>query len=82
MGPGYMPMLVFWILMGLGIIVLGTAFFNGPDPMEKWTGHRQRRARARIVAGYGAFLVAPHVQQLLRDQLRQPRASACWSASW
>jgi hypothetical protein len=29
MGPGYMPMLVFWVQLGLGTAVLGLAFFNG-----------------------------------------------------
>lgn len=37
MGPGYMPMLVFWLQFGLGAIVLVLGLFNGPDPMEKWT---------------------------------------------
>ncbi len=36
MGPGYMPMLVFWILFGLGAIVLLMGFFNGPDPLDRW----------------------------------------------
>lgn len=37
MGPGYMPMLAFWLLLGLGAIVLFLGLFNGPDPIEKWT---------------------------------------------
>lgn len=37
MGPGYMPALTFWILLGLGLLVLGFATANGPDPLEKWT---------------------------------------------
>lgn len=37
MGPGYMPMLVFWLELGLGAIVLVTSFFGGLDPLEKWT---------------------------------------------
>jgi hypothetical protein len=61
MGPGYMPMLVFWILMGLGIIVLATAFFSGPDPMERWTGIDSAALALGVVAGYGAFLVAPQI---------------------
>jgi hypothetical protein len=36
MGPGYMPMLVFWIQAGLGAIVLLIGLFNGPDPLERW----------------------------------------------
>jgi hypothetical protein len=36
MGPGYMPMLTFWLLLGLGAIVLGISFVGGSDPLEKW----------------------------------------------
>ena len=36
MGPGYMPMLVFWLQFGLGVIVLAIGLFNGPDPLERW----------------------------------------------
>ena len=36
MGPGYMPMLVFWIEFGLGAIVLLMSLFSSPDPLEKW----------------------------------------------
>jgi hypothetical protein len=37
MGPGYMPMLVFWLEFALGLIVLGISLVSGPDPLEKWT---------------------------------------------
>jgi|GEM_PF-585763 len=37
MGPGYMPMLGFWILMGLGLAVLVIGLFNGPEPLDRWT---------------------------------------------
>jgi hypothetical protein len=36
MGPGYMPMLTFWLQLGLGAIVLIAGLFNGPDPLERW----------------------------------------------
>lgn len=36
MGPGYMPMMVFWILMALGGIVFVIGLFNGPDPLDRW----------------------------------------------
>ncbi len=36
MGPGYMPMLTFYLQLGLGAIVLGMGLFSGPDPLEKW----------------------------------------------
>lgn len=37
MGPGYMPMLTFWILGGLSTAVILLGLFNGPDPIAKWT---------------------------------------------
>jgi len=37
MGPGYMPMLAFWLQFGLGALVLFFGLFNGPDRLEKWT---------------------------------------------
>lgn len=37
MGPGYMPMLAFWLLAGLGAFVMVAGLFNGPDPLDKWT---------------------------------------------
>lgn len=36
MGPGYMPMLTFLIMGGLGIAVLLIGLKNGPDALEKW----------------------------------------------
>jgi hypothetical protein len=38
MGPGYMPMLVFWLEIGLAAGVILLALFNGPDPLARWTG--------------------------------------------
>ncbi len=37
MGPGYMPMLVFYILLGIAAVILFNGFVGGPDPMERWT---------------------------------------------
>ncbi len=36
MGPGYMPMLTFYILLGIGCIVLAMSFFSGPERLERW----------------------------------------------
>lgn len=36
MGPGYMPMLVFWIQVGLALLVLGVGLFSGPDRLDGW----------------------------------------------
>ncbi|MDQ1078718.1 hypothetical protein [Pseudoroseomonas cervicalis] len=54
MGPGYMPMLVFWLELGLGAIVLATSFFGGLDPLEKWT----KLDFTTLFVGIGATLVA------------------------
>jgi hypothetical protein len=37
MGPGYMPMMAFVLLGGLGLTVMGLALFSGPNPLDKWT---------------------------------------------
>ena len=36
MGPGYMPMLVFWVQFGLGALILGLGLFNGPETLDRW----------------------------------------------
>ncbi|MFH5927498.1 hypothetical protein [Roseomonas xinghualingensis] len=36
MGPGYMPMLVFWLQFALGALVIVAALNSGPDPLERW----------------------------------------------
>ncbi|MCQ4158361.1 hypothetical protein NON00_00270 [Roseomonas sp. GC11] len=54
MGPGYMPMLVFWLELGLGGIVLAASFFGGLDPLEKWT----KLDFTTLLVGSGATLVA------------------------
>ncbi|MDO9709590.1 hypothetical protein [Paracraurococcus lichenis] len=61
MGPGYMPMLVFWIQIGLGALVLVLAFFNGPDPLEKWTGFEIGAVVLAVAAGTATMLVAPYL---------------------
>ena len=89
MGPGYMPMLVFWILMGLGIIVLGTSFFSGPDPMQRWSAVDSASLALSIVAGYGAFLVAPRISSYFETSYGSLGLGMlvgflviCWSERW
>jgi hypothetical protein len=36
MGPGYMPMLAFWILGVLGVAILAGGLFSGPDPIGRF----------------------------------------------
>ena len=59
MGPGYMPMMVFWLQLGLGAFVLVAGLFNGPDPLEKWTGLDSVSMALGIAAGLIAWKVAP-----------------------
>jgi len=59
MGPGYMPALVFWIQLALGGLVLLLAFFNGPDPLQKWTGREVGTLVAGIVIGTVVWKLAP-----------------------
>lgn len=59
MGPGYMPLMVFWIQLGLGLIVVLMALFSGPDPLEKWTGIDVGGLLAGLAAGWITWRVAP-----------------------
>ena len=54
MGPGYMPMLVFWVEGALGLAVLLLSLFSGPDPLEKWT----KLDFITLGIGVGVMLVA------------------------
>ncbi|ONG52951.1 hypothetical protein BKE38_13715 [Pseudoroseomonas deserti] len=54
MGPGYMPMLVFWLELLLGVVVVALAFRAGEDPLEKWT----KLDFVTLAIGIGAGLVA------------------------
>lgn len=51
MGPGYMPMLVLWLLMGLGALVLFTGLNSGPDPLEGWSRFNLLILFGGVVAG-------------------------------
>lgn len=57
MGPGYMPMLTFWILGGLGLIVFVIALFSGPNPLEKWTQLEIIAVPLAIVAFFVAYFI-------------------------
>lgn len=61
MGPGYMPMLVFWLQIGLSVLVLFLALNSGPDPLQRWTGLEAGSIAGGIVAGTLAFWIAPLV---------------------
>ncbi len=58
MGPGYMPMLSFSLLGGLGVIVLLLGLFNGPDPLERWTKLEIYAVPLAIVAFFIGYFAA------------------------
>ncbi|GGJ36387.1 tripartite tricarboxylate transporter TctB family protein [Neoroseomonas lacus] len=58
MGPGYMPWLSFAVMLGLGILVLGSGLFNGPDPIEKWTSAEIFSLIGGAVLGTAAGMLA------------------------
>ena len=59
MGPGYMPMLVFWLEIFLAGLVLIAAFFNGPDPLKKWTGMESATLAIGVVVGVIIWKLSP-----------------------
>jgi hypothetical protein len=61
MGPGYMPMMVFYIQAGLGALVIFFSLFSGPDPLEKWTKLDWGSLALGIAAGTLAWKLSPSV---------------------
>ncbi len=64
MGPGYMPMLTFWIEFGLGAIVLVMSLFSTPDPLEKWLKLDFVTLAASIVVGLVGYQVISAIPAL------------------
>jgi hypothetical protein len=65
MGPGYMPMLVLWGLLLLGALVLILGLFEGPDPLQRWTGVESGVFGLSIVVGLVVGFVAPMISPVL-----------------
>jgi hypothetical protein len=61
MGPGYMPMMTFWLLGGLGVWTVLIGLFSGPDPLEKWSGLDIGTLLGSMIAGYLTYLIAPSI---------------------
>jgi hypothetical protein len=59
MGPGYMPMMTFYLLGGLATWTILAGLFSGPDPFDRWEGMDWGTMFGGIAAGYVAFLIAP-----------------------
>lgn len=64
MGPGYMPMLTFWILGGIGAFVIFMGFGSGPERLEKWSKSDIVTPILGMVVGTAAYLVLLHVPAL------------------
>lgn len=58
MGPGYMPMLTFWLLAGLGAFVVVAGLFNGPDPLDDWTRLEILAVPFALIAGFVVYYVS------------------------
>lgn len=70
MGPGYMPMMTFYILGVLGFLVLVIGFRNGPDPLARWTGIDIGTAALAPAAALAVIMVGPAlVPALQQNQL-------------
>lgn len=89
MGPGYMPALVFWIQLGLGGLILLAAFFNGPDPLEKWTGLESLTLALAIVLGTVVWLLAPYLGSFFGNTYNAIGLGMlagflvmCWAPGW
>jgi len=65
MGPGYMPMLVFWLQIGLGSLVLFFGLFNGPDPLDDWSKAEIGFLIGGTAAGVVAGMIAAKIPGFL-----------------
>lgn len=61
MGPGYMPLMVFYIQAGLGGLVILFSLFSGPDPLEKWTKLDVGALALGIAVGTLVWKVSPSI---------------------
>lgn len=61
MGPGYMPMMVFYIQAGLGALVIFFSLFSGPDPLEKWTPLDWGSLALGVAVGTLAWKLSPSI---------------------
>ena len=84
MGPGYMPMLTFWLLLGLSGIILVLGLFNGPDRLERWAMRELLLILAALCvfglilekAGLFITLAVTIVISSLADNTHRPRGVA------
>jgi hypothetical protein len=60
-----MPMLVLWGLLLLGALVLVLGLFEGPDPLQRWTGVESGVFGLSIVVGLVVGYLAPTISPAL-----------------
>ena len=65
MGPGYMPMLVLWGLLALGALTLLLGLFEGPDPLQRWTGVESGTLALAVAVGLAVGWFAPSLSPAL-----------------
>ena len=65
MGPGYMPMLVLWGLLGFGALTLVLGLFEGPDPLKRWTGLESGTLALAVAIGLVVGWFAPSLSPAL-----------------
>jgi len=89
MGPGYMPMLVFWLQIALGVLVILVGLGSGPDPLERWTGLETGSLILAIIAGTVTYLVAPSISEFFTQTYNGVGLAMlvgflvlCWAAGW
>jgi len=89
MGPGYMPMLVFWLQIALGALVILVGLGSGPDPLERWTGLEIGSLVLAIIAGTVTYLVAPSISEFFTQTYNGVGLAMlvgflvlCWAAGW
>jgi len=89
MGPGYMPMLVFWLQIVLGTVVLLIGLANGPDPLEKWTGLEIGSLVLAAIAGGVVYAAAPYFGEFFTQTYNGLGLAMlvgflvlCWAAGW
>jgi hypothetical protein len=59
MGPGYMPMLVFWLQVILAGAVVLIGLVNGPDPLVRWTGLEAASMAVGVAFGFLIWWISP-----------------------
>ena len=57
MGPGYMPLMVFWLQIALGAMVLLFSIFSDGEKLDRWTGSETASFIGGIAVGTAVWWV-------------------------